>query len=104
MGKIINAWLVKMIGLLMGASVQACVSTMPVRRLFQGQISDGPAISPEVYASFFRGSLAEQEEDWNRAVAFYQEALRLSGGDPFLQARLELVRARLSGRWGGRLK
>jgi hypothetical protein len=60
----------------------ACAHRGVVERAYDGDVVDGRYVSPEAYAAFLRGAMAEAEGHPKEAVAAYSEAVRRDPNSP----------------------
>jgi hypothetical protein len=66
-----------------------------VVRVYDGRVVEGRYISPEAYAAFLRGVLAEENGDLKAAVTAYASAVDEDEDDPELMARIGEARCKL---------
>lgn len=74
------------------AASAACGAMPPVPRVVDGAVRVGIDVSPEAYAAFLRGTLAERDGRKPDAVAAYEDALDAAHDEPLLLARLAAAR------------
>ena len=55
--------------------VAACGSEPRVARVYDGKLVEGRFVSPDAYAAFLRGVLAEESGDLKGATAAYAQAI-----------------------------
>jgi tetratricopeptide (TPR) repeat protein len=72
-----------------------CGSEPRVVRVYDGRIVQGRYVSPEAYAAFLRGALAEEAGDLKGAAVAYGQAAGEDDEDPEVFARLGEVRCKL---------
>jgi tetratricopeptide (TPR) repeat protein len=82
------------LGALASASA-GCGAEPRVVRVYDGQIVEGRYVSPEAYAAFLRGVLAEESGDLKAAVAAYGVAVVEDEDDPELMSRIGEARCKL---------
>jgi hypothetical protein len=82
-------------GALLGGSLLACGSEPRVVRVYDGRIVEGRYVSPEAYAAFLRGVLAEESGDLRGAVAAYAVAVDEDEDDAEIMARIGEARCKL---------
>lgn len=76
-------------------SATGCGSEPRVVRVYDGRIVQGRYVSPEAYAAFLRGALAEEAGDLKAAAVAYGQAAGEDDEDPEVYARLGEVRCKL---------
>ena len=81
--------------LALGPCLAACTAQPRVVRVYDGRIVEGRFVSPEAYAAFLRGVLAEESGDLKAAVAAYAIAVDEDEGDPEIMARIGEARCKL---------
>jgi tetratricopeptide (TPR) repeat protein len=72
-----------------------CGSEPRVVRVYDGRVVQGRYVSPEAYAAFLRGALAEEAGDLKAAAVAYGQAADEDDEDPEIFARLGEVRCKL---------
>ena len=80
---------------LASTAVTGCASPPRVVRVYDGRIVQGRYVSPEAYAAFLRGALAEEAGDLKAAAVAYGQAAEEDDEDPEVFARLGEVRCKL---------
>jgi hypothetical protein len=83
--------------LLAGAALgtlAACGRDPRVARVYDGKIVEGRYVSPDAYAAFLRGVLAEESGDYRGAIAAYGEALDEDESDPEIATRIAEARCK----------
>jgi len=80
---------------LVAAAVAGCIPESKVTRVYDGQLVHERFVTPEAYASFLDGVLAEEKGDLRAALKAYSSALEEDDEDPEIWARLGEVRCRL---------
>ncbi len=78
--------------------VAACGSEPRVARVYDGKLVEGRFVSPDAYAAFLRGVLAEESGDLKGATAAYAQALDEDEDDPEISVRIGEVRCKLDPR------
>jgi hypothetical protein len=79
-----------------------CAHPGVVQRAYDGNVVDGRYVSPEAYAAFLRGAIAEAEKRPADAVAAYAEAARRDPDSPEPWTRIAEVRCATDARaYGG---
>src|SRR3954464_11392997 len=73
----------------------ACGSEPRVARVYDGHLVEGRYVSPDAYAAFLRGALAEESGDLKGAVAAYSQALDEDEDDPEIASRIGEARCKL---------
>ena len=73
----------------------ACGAAPRVVRVYDGRIVEGRYVSPDAYAAFLRGVLAEESGDLRGALAGYTQAWGEDGDDPEIAARIGEARCTL---------
>ena len=81
--------------LVMLATGAGCGAEPRVVRVYDGRIVEGRYVSPEAYAAFLRGALAEEAGDLKGALTAYAVAASEDDDDPELFARIAGVRCKL---------
>lgn len=76
----------------------ACGSEPRVARVYDGKLVEGRFVSPDAYAAFLRGVLAEESGDLKGAAAAYAQALDEDEDDPELSARVGETRCKIDPR------
>ncbi len=91
-------------GLLKGVAVSVlfyalagCAGRPQVTRVYDGHIVRGRYISPEAYAAFMRGILAEESGDYRMASVEFETATREDPRDPEVWLRLGAARCKMMG-------
>lgn len=79
----------------LGSGVVACGAEARVVRVYDGRIVEGRYVSPEAYAAFLRGVLAEESGDLKAAVAAYAVAVDEDEDDPEIMGRIGEARCKL---------
>ncbi len=69
-----------------------CAAAPRVVRVYDGRVTAGSYVSPEGYASFLRGALAEEDGDFTSALAAFAE----SDSDPEVLSRVGALQCRLA--------
>jgi hypothetical protein len=80
------------------ALVAGCGAEPRVTRVYDGKIVEGRYVSPEAYAAFLRGALAEESGDLKGALSAYLIAADADEDDPEIMARIGEVRCKLDTR------
>ena len=78
--------------------VAACGSEPRVARVYDGKLVEGRFVSPDAYAAFLRGVLAEESGDLKGAASAYAQALDEDEDDAELSARVGEVRCKIDPR------
>lgn len=73
----------------------ACGSEPRVARVYDGKLVEGRFVSPDAYAAFLRGVLAEEAGDLKGAASAYAQALDEDEDDPEISARIGEARCKL---------
>jgi hypothetical protein len=81
--------------------VSGCAGYAPVERAYSGNVVEGRYISPDAYASFLSGAIAEASGDLARASTAYAQALGLDEESVELWTRLADVKCRRDTRDAG---
>lgn len=76
-------------------ALAGCGAEPRVVRVYDGRIVEGRYVSPEAYAAFLRGVLAEESGDLKAAVAAYAIAVLDDEDDPVLMSRIGEARCKL---------
>ncbi len=76
-------------------TTMACGSEPRVVRVYDGRIVLGRYVSPDAYAAFLRGVLAEESGDLKAAIVAYAQALEEDEDDPEISTRIGEARCRL---------
>jgi hypothetical protein len=77
------------------AAGTACASEPRVVRVYDGRIVEGRYVSPDAYAAFLRGALAEEAGDLKGALTHYATAAGDDEDDPEIMTRIGEVRCKL---------
>jgi tetratricopeptide (TPR) repeat protein len=80
---------------LFGGLAMACGGEPLVVRVYDGKIVEGRYVSPDAYAAFLRGVLAEESGDLGTALSAYGEAAAEDEDDPEIFARIGEASCRL---------
>ncbi|MBX3191612.1 MAG: hypothetical protein KF819_31760, partial [Labilithrix sp.] len=72
-----------------------CLGDPKVVRVYDGRVVEGRYVSPDAYAAFLRGVLAEESGDWKGALSAYEQARNEDEDDAEVWARIGAVRCRL---------
>jgi Tfp pilus assembly protein PilF len=83
---------------LAGAAAVGCGHSGVVQRAYDGNVVDGRYVSPEAYAAFLRGAIAEAEKRPADAIAAYAEAAQRDPGSPEPWTRIAEVRCATNAR------
>lgn len=78
-----------------GGGWVGCAGEPRVVRVYDGRIVTGGYVSPEAYAAFMRGALAEEALDLKSALTSYAVAAGEDEDDPEISARIGSVRCAL---------
>jgi hypothetical protein len=76
-------------------ALSGCGADSRVTRVYDGHIVEGRYVSPDAYAAFLRGALAEEGGDLRGALNAYAKAIEEDEDDPELFARIGEVRCKL---------
>ena len=76
-------------------SAIACGSEPRVVRVYDGRIVEGRYVSPDAYAAFLRGVLAEESGDLKGALSAYAQAHDEDDDDPEIATRIGEARCKL---------
>lgn len=79
---------------LLGAAA-GCAAEPRVVRVYDGRIVEGRYVSPEAYAAFLRGAMAEEAGDLKGALSAYAVAAGEDDDDPEIFARIGELRCRI---------
>lgn len=77
------------------AALAACGASPRVARVYDGRLVEGRFITPDAYAAFLRGVLAEDSGDLRGALAAYAQALEEDTEEPAIWAHLGEARCKL---------
>lgn len=88
------AALATLAALAVGLGAAACVPPPRVVRVYDGRIVEGRYVSPEAYAAFLRGVLAEEAGDIKAAVGAYAKAVDEDEDDPAIWTRIAAARCK----------
>jgi tetratricopeptide (TPR) repeat protein len=80
-----------LLALIVAATALACAPLTGVDRIVDGQVVNGPYISPEAYAGYARGVVLEQSKQLDAAADWYALALQEDGDSPQIWTRLGAV-------------
>lgn len=80
---------------IVGLAAGGCGSEPRVVRVYDGRVVQGRYVSPEAYAAFLRGAIAEAGGDLKAAATAYGAAADEDDEDPEVLARLGEVRCKL---------
>jgi len=71
-----------------------CLRDPKVSRVYDGKLVEEKYVTPDAYAAFLRGVLAEEAGDYKGAITAYQQALEEDDDDPEIWTRLGETRCR----------